>query len=116
MFYYLCVVTLQYTAPMILILYLSFLYKTLGGGSWSGGLVQGPGETQELAKEAGDEFQEVQVDTEDMDIGIGSVINQEESVEAIKHQFSLAWNSVKNVSHTNFKRLLFYPNFWVLLS
>ena len=33
-----------------------------------------------------------------MDIGIGSVINQEESVEAIKHQFSLAWNSVKNVS------------------
>merc|ERR1719210_2915202 len=35
-FYYLCVVTLQYTAPMILILYLSFLYKTLGGGSWEG--------------------------------------------------------------------------------
>ena len=98
-FYYLCVVTLQYTAPMILILYLSFLYKTLGGGSWTGGLVQGPGAGQEAVKEAGDEFQEVQVDTEDMDIGIGSVINQEESVEAIKHQFSLAWNSVKNVSH-----------------
>ena len=97
-FYYLCVVTLQYTAPMILILYLSFLYKTLGGGSWTGGLVQGPGAAQEPVKEAGDEFQEVQVDTEDMDIGIGSVINQEESVEAIKHQFSLAWNSVKNVS------------------
>merc|ERR1712025_879807 len=34
-FYYLCVVTLQYTAPMILILYLTFLYKTLGGGSWA---------------------------------------------------------------------------------
>ena len=97
-FYYLCVVTLQYTAPMILILYLSFLYKTLGGGSWTGGLVQGPGADQEAVKEAGDEFQEVQVDTEDMDIGLGSVINQEESVEAIKHQFSLAWNSVKNVS------------------
>ena len=98
-FYYLCVVTLQYTAPMILILYLSFLYKTLGGGSWTGGLVQGPGAGQEAVKEVGDEFQEVQVDTEDMDIGLGSVINQEESVEAIKHQFSLAWNSVKNVSH-----------------
>merc|ERR1719435_536411 len=68
-FYYLCVVTLQYTAPMILILYLSFLYKTLGGGSWSGGLVQGPGDAQEVIKEAGDEFQEVQVDTGDMDIG-----------------------------------------------
>ena len=104
-FYYLCVVTLQYTAPMILILYLSFLYKTLGGGSWTGGLVQGPGAGQEAVKEAGDEFQEVQVDTEDMDIGLGSVINQEESVEAIKHQFSLAWNSVKNVSHLSKQKL-----------
>jgi len=112
-FYYLCVVTLQYTAPMILILYLSFLYKTLGGGSWSGGLVQGPGETQEVIKEAGDEFQEVQVDTGDMDIGIGSVINQEESVEAIKHQFSLAWNSVKNVFTPEvFKGLLGFSTWW----
>ena len=92
-FYYLCVVTLQYTAPMILILYLSFLYKTLGGGSWTGGLVHGPGDIQDARKTAGNEFEDVKVD-----IGIGSVINQEESVEAIKHQFSLAWNSVNNVS------------------
>ena len=41
---------------------------------------------------------EQEVDTAEMDIGIGSIINQEESVEAIKHQFSLAWISVKNVS------------------
>ena len=68
------VVTLQYTAPMILILYLSFLYKTLGGGSWTRGLVQGPGAGHEAVKETGDEFQEVQVDTEDMDIGLNSVI------------------------------------------
>ena len=26
----------QYVAPMILILYLSLLYKTLGGGTWTG--------------------------------------------------------------------------------
>ena len=41
---------------------------------------------------------EHEMDTAEMDIGIGSIINQEESVEAIKHQFSLAWISVKNVS------------------
>merc|ERR1711973_952355 len=33
-FYYLCVVTLQYVCPMILILFLTFMYKTMGGGSW----------------------------------------------------------------------------------
>ena len=38
------------------------------------------------------------MDTAEMDIGIGRIINPEESVEAIKHQFSLAWISVKNVS------------------
>lgn len=33
-FYYLCVVTLQYAAPIIMCLFLSFMYKTLGGYSW----------------------------------------------------------------------------------
>ena len=36
-FYYLCVVTLQYVAPLIMILFLSLMYKTMGGGSWDGG-------------------------------------------------------------------------------
>lgn len=35
-FYYLCVVTLQFAAPIILCLYLTLLYKTLGGFSWTG--------------------------------------------------------------------------------
>lgn len=34
-FYYLCVVTLQYAAPIIMCLFLSFMYKTLGGFSWT---------------------------------------------------------------------------------
>ncbi|CRK98821.1 CLUMA_CG011941, isoform A [Clunio marinus] len=34
-FYYLCVVTLQYAAPILMCLFLSFMYKTLGGYSWS---------------------------------------------------------------------------------
>lgn len=34
-FYYLCVVTLQYAAPIIMCLFLSLMYKTLGGYSWA---------------------------------------------------------------------------------
>ncbi|XP_066259229.1 transmembrane protein 161B [Euwallacea similis] len=34
-FYYLCVVTLQYLAPIIMCLFLSFMYKTLGEFQWS---------------------------------------------------------------------------------
>ena len=96
-FYYLCVVTLQYTAPMILILYLSFLYKTLGGGSWSGaGDSVKTSVTEHEQQTADTEFAEV--NTEDMEIGIGKIIHQEEAVEAITHQFSLAWISLKQVS------------------
>lgn len=35
-FYYLCVVTLQYIAPILLCLYFTFMYKTLGEYKWSG--------------------------------------------------------------------------------
>lgn len=34
-FSYLCVVTLQYLAPLIMCLFLSFMYKTLGEFQWS---------------------------------------------------------------------------------
>lgn len=34
-FYYLCVVTLQYAAPILMCLFLSFMYKSLGEYSWS---------------------------------------------------------------------------------
>ncbi|XP_017779120.1 PREDICTED: transmembrane protein 161B [Nicrophorus vespilloides] len=35
-FYYLCVVTLQYIAPLVMCLYMAMMYKTLGGYSWNG--------------------------------------------------------------------------------
>ena len=104
-FYYLCVVTLQYVAPMILILYLSFLYKTLGGGSWSGGPISESPKVEAAASEVTKEndFQEVEVGpepdtTEDMEIGIGTIIQNEEAVGAITQQFSLAWISLKKAN------------------
>lgn len=34
-FYYLCVVTLQYVAPILMCLFLALMYKTLGGYEWT---------------------------------------------------------------------------------
>nr|XP_021198102.2 transmembrane protein 161B [Helicoverpa armigera] len=35
-FYYLCVVALQYICPIIMCLYMALMYKTLGGYTWTG--------------------------------------------------------------------------------
>ena len=45
------------------------------------------------------EFKEVDVDSEAeaMEVNIGKIIQQEEAVEAITQQFSLAWISLKKV-------------------
>jgi len=116
-FYYLCVVTLQYVAPMILILYLSFLYKTLGGGSWIG-------EDQTILQEAqvapcvteecggGNQFPDSVVDE---DSGLESLlpVQGEETVEALQEQFSLAWSSLKDVFTVEvFRGLLGFSTWW----
>ena len=38
-FYYLCIVTLQYVGPLLLLLFTTLLYKVLGQYSWSGSLI-----------------------------------------------------------------------------
>jgi len=122
-FYYLCVVTLQYVAPMILIVYLSFLYKTLGLGSWDASApVTGSGaagasvvSTEECSVDecpldkGSEEFVS--------DIGIGEMLNQEEAVDAIKDQFSLAWASFKHIFTPQvFKGLLGFSTWWCCFS
>lgn len=115
-FYYLCVVTLQYVAPMVLILYLSFLYKTLGGGSWVGEV---PPHLEELQVLSGspegsgvEEFPESLVDEE---VTLESLLpgQGDETVEALKEQFSLAWTSLKDVFTAEvFKGLLGFSTWW----
>jgi hypothetical protein len=108
-FYYLCVVTLQYVAPMILILYLSFLYKSLGEGSWNGTASSTPAEQQECSIDKTPE--------EVSEIGIGDMLNQEETVDAIKDQFSLAWASFKHIFTPQvFKGLLGFSTWWCCFS
>jgi len=120
-FYYLCVVTLQYVAPMILILYLSFLYKTLGGGSWVGQTNTSLNQPVEAptcsADECGlDEFPASVVEEEAplLDSLLpGQGEEAVEAVEAIQEQFSLAWSSLKNVFTVEvFRGLLGFSTWW----
>jgi len=117
-FYYLCVVTLQYVAPMILILYLSFLYKTLGGGSWVGQTNTPINQTLETpscsSDQCGlDEFAASVVEEEEPLLDSLLPGQGEETVEAIQEQFSLAWSSLKNVFTVEvFRGLLGFSTWW----
>ena len=98
-FYYLCVVTLQYVAPMTMVLFLSLMYKTMGGGSWTGFWTdQTPAPAAPIPTPA------ISLELEPrQEIKIDKVFGQDEAVEALSSQFSLAWHSLKHVSYIKFK-------------
>lgn len=117
-FYYLCVVTLQYVAPMILILFISFLYKTLGGGTWIGespvSILQAQERGTCMAEECGlhEDFQDSLVEEENV---VETLLpgQNEETVEALQQQFSLAWSSLKDVFTVEmFRGLLGFSTWW----
>jgi len=113
-FYYLCVVTLQYVAPMIMILYLSLLYKTLGGGSWNGQLAPTTEGQCSVDQCPIDQPRQVVEDAgSNPEIGIGEILNSEETVGAIRDQFSLAWSSFKHIFTPQvFKGLIGFSTWW----
>jgi hypothetical protein len=88
-FYYLCVITLQYVAPMTMILFLSLMYKTMGGGSWTGLWA-------DQAEPPMTPVVNLELEPRPA-IHIETVFGQEEEVEALSGQFSLAWQSLKHV-------------------
>jgi len=97
-FYYLCVVTIQYVAPIVLLLFLTLMYKTMGGYSWSGFWVD-PTETILAADESP---------------VIRSSIDK--AAEAAGETVSLAWQSLKQVFTTAvFKGLLGFSTWWCSL-
>lgn len=116
-FYYLCVVTLQYVAPMIIILYLSLLYKTLGGGSWAGdgvevAVVNNAAEECSIGDEE-EKFAAAAASTAEVNLGEMLPGSGGETVDAIKDQFSLAWSSFKHIFTTQvFKGLLGFSTWW----
>ncbi|PNF37857.1 Transmembrane protein 161B [Cryptotermes secundus] len=97
-FYYLCVVALQYVAPLILCLYLTFMYKSLGNYSWAG-LFLNP--TAEECSASAAHF-----------VPLPS-LSGEESIRESAHQFTLALDSLKQVFTADVFRGLFgFATWW----
>ncbi|KAJ9596712.1 hypothetical protein L9F63_012254 [Diploptera punctata] len=101
-FYYLCVVTLQYVAPGILCLYLTFMYKTLGNYSWAGLFSDAVAEECSVSSQpAAGDF-----------VPLPS-LGGEESIRQSAQQFTLALDSLKQVFTVDVYRGLFgFATWW----
>lgn len=103
-FYYLCVVTLQYAAPIIMCLFLSFMYKTLGGFSWS------------MKSSAAAAFEECSADLDDalpteapLDVDSAS----EASIIQVAQSFTLSLQNLKSVfTQEVYRGLLGFATWW----
>lgn len=84
-FYYLCVVTLQYVAPVIMCLYLTLMYKTLGDYSWSG-----------LFKDPQTNLNECSVNSAQR--LMESIEKQPDSISKSAAEFHLALDNLKSVN------------------
>ena len=100
-------VTLQYVCPMILILFMTFMYKTMGGGgSWvlPPTVVTPPPPppppVPTLEMVPNPRMEEI-----------------EEAVDVVTGQFSLAWQSLKHVfTPAVFRGLVGFSTWWCCLS
>uniref|UniRef100_A0A1B0C954 Uncharacterized protein n=1 Tax=Lutzomyia longipalpis TaxID=7200 RepID=A0A1B0C954_LUTLO len=97
-FYYLCVVTVQYVAPVIMCLYLALMYKTMGGYRWSS-LFRAPPDTAECPAE--EILPEAAVDDES------------EGILSSARAIQLSLRSLKNVFNEDVYRGLFgFATWW----
>lgn len=102
-FYYLCVVTLQYAAPIIMCLFLSFMYKTLGGYSWA---MKSTTETtvEECSADLDAEFVEGPLDVESA---------SEASIIQVAQSFTLSLQNLKSVfTQDVYRGLLGFATWW----
>ncbi|CAD6233919.1 GSCOCG00007396001-RA-CDS [Cotesia congregata] len=96
-FYYLCVVSIQFIAPLLLCLFFSFMYKTLGGYSWNG---------------FGSALEECSVDESHPVTSSDNVDNIEKTITQTAEEFHLALGSLKQIFTTEVFRGLFGLATW----
>ena len=90
---------------MVLILFLTFMYKTMGGGSWWWN-------AGELAPAAAAESPTLVVEPRNP-----KMEEIEEAVDVVTGQFSLAWQSLKHVfTPAVFRGLIGFSAWWCCLS
>ncbi|XP_074094313.1 transmembrane protein 161-like emei [Cotesia typhae] len=96
-FYYLCVVSIQFIAPLLLCLFFSFMYKTLGSYSWNG---------------FGSALDECSVDESHPVTSSDNVDNTEKTITQTAEEFHLALGSLKQIFTTEVFRGLFGLATW----
>ncbi|GBP50413.1 Transmembrane protein 161B [Eumeta japonica] len=99
-FYYLCVVALQYICPIVMCLFLTFMYKTLGGYTWTGLFY----ESQSVSNET---ITKVNI------LNVGSESEAEATIKESAQQFQLAFENLKMVFTPEvFKGLFGFGTWW----
>lgn len=106
-FYYLCVVTLQYIAPVILCLFLSLMFKTLGGLSW-GALLGRVNEPEECG---------LLPDSENERVATIPTLQDAETVMEATKILTIGMEELKKVFTTEFYRGVFgFTTWWCIFS
>lgn len=110
-FYYLCVVTLQFAAPLIICLFLTLMYKSLGGFSWTGVFsindLQGECTDDDPAKSAAARI------LEQIDSGSGHSEDDQFNIIESAQNIHISWTSLKSVFTTEvFKGFLGFATWW----
>lgn len=105
-FYYLCVVTLQYAAPILMCLFLSFMYKTLGGYSWTS-------TSQSLGAEESSAALNDQVPTTEAPFYDATEEAAEASIIQVAQNFHISLQNLKSVfTQDVYRGLLGFATWW----
>jgi Predicted transmembrane protein 161AB len=122
-FYYLCVVTLQYAAPILMCLFFTLMYKTLGDFKWSALMVRSqiPGECSADPIEEAAALAAVTVATtteasfdafETIPDNVNEIVDDSNILSTAEH-FQLSFKSLKNVFTTEVYRGIFgFATWW----
>lgn len=106
-FYYLCVVTLQYVAPIIMCLYLTLMYKTLGGYTWTG-FLEGAVQLDECSAE----LEGTEINGQNLNYAVADDRDDRNILETVQ-TFQLSLQSLKSVFTTEVYRGLFgFATWW----
>lgn len=111
-FYYLCVVTLQFVAPLVLCLYLTLMYKSLGGYSWTGIFAESV-----LQHECSAESEQNLAMPQDFDEGSGMFLLTDEKTNEfnILESAQNLQNSIVNLKNVSRFLFLLFNNFRSLM-
>uniref|UniRef100_U5EX94 Putative conserved plasma membrane protein n=1 Tax=Corethrella appendiculata TaxID=1370023 RepID=U5EX94_9DIPT len=115
-FYYLCVVTLQYVAPIIMCLYFALMYKTLGDFTWTGFLRESI-PLNECSADAEPPITQTSTISPDEFAEVTPVDENETNILATAQNFHYSLQSLKSVFTVDVYRGLFgFATWWSCFS